>query len=906
MNRFILKNGIIVLASLLGVTGNAFSAEVQCNTTLYFCSYNSDDIVTITTTQAGKPAPTQGFGVYLNYSQAKVNDLTIITSGRDADGIRTNSDATMFRANRLTIKATGSGSDGINLSTDRTSANDGLIYIKDFADIEVKDGIAVRANNFRDASSKSLIILPDGTRVRQTGTGTASNFAAGLGYGVYAGNRDRDTNGIGFWDALAGKNNNPLGSAYVFMGAQSDIATAMDEGHAVYANKGGLVQLGDRTKVVTTGDDAYALYASREQQGDYADNIREGYIFLAGGVALRAENSAVVMKVTGEGSIIASKAIDTPVIADDHKRDDRLTGLDKDAARETSGVFDIVGIMEASNYGTIALNMSAGSQYLGSTTRDSQSTIKLNIAGKDSIWKMDADSNLSNLNLSDGAILTPYDSTDALTNFTLTGAVTNKGGIINLSGTSEKAGNILTLAGSYKGDDGQIILNTVLEDDLSTTDLLKIDGDTEGSTRVKVVNKGGAGAQTTEGIKIIEVTGKSEGEFTLVGDYTQRGQQAVTAGAYAYMLYQNGLGANASDGNWYLRSELKDKPRYQPGVPVYEIYPQFLLGMNALPTLQQRVGNRYWNNAGNAIIAQGADAITPYAPAEEAGSLTETNGIWGRVEGSYNKVKPHSSTSDANYDYNIFKMQAGLDGLLHETENGRLIGGLTVHYTHGLASIWSPYDADLGRGRISTDGYGFGGTLTWYGDDGLYIDNQAQLTWYKSDLSYQGGSSVLANNNNGFGYALSTEIGKRYTLNEHWSLTPQAQLQYSHVNFDSFTDVFGADVSRQRGAKLEGRVGLSVDYQNSWQNAQGTTNRTMIYGIANIYNDFLNGTKVNVSDVNFYNKSEPLRAGIGIGGSYNWNNDKVSLYGEGSVSTSLNHFGDSYAYKGTIGLRVKW
>jgi outer membrane autotransporter protein len=229
-----------------------------------------------------------------------------------------------------------------------------------------------------------------------------------------------------------------------------------------------------------------------------------------------------------------------------------------------------------------------------------------------------------------------------------------------------------------------------------------------------------------------------------------------------------------------------------------------------------------------------------------------------------------------------------------------------VHYTHGVASVWSPYDSDLGRGRISSDGYGFGGTLTWYGDDGLYLDNQAQVTWHKSDLSYQGGDSILKEGNHAFVYALSTELGKRFTLNDHWSVTPQAQLNYTVADFNSFTDVFGAYVSRERAANLRGRLGVSLDYQNSRQNGQGMMNRSYVYGIANLYHEFLDGTKVDVSNISFYNKSDRLWAGIGLGGSYNWNDDKYSLYGEGSVNSSLKNFGDSYAYKGTIGLRVKW
>ncbi len=46
--------------------------------------------------------------------------------------------------------------------------------------------------------------------------------------------------------------------------------------------------------------------------------------------------------------------------------------------------------------------------------------------------------------------------------------------------------------------------------------------------------------------------------------------------------------------------------------------------------------------------------------------------------------------------------------------------------------------------------------------------------------------------------------------------------------------------------------------------------------------------------------------GIGIGGSYNRNDDKYSIYGEGLVNTRLNNSTDNHSLKGNIGFRVKW
>ncbi|MGU3576517.1 autotransporter outer membrane beta-barrel domain-containing protein, partial [Brucellaceae bacterium C25G] len=344
-------------------------------------------------------------------------------------------------------------------------------------------------------------------------------------------------------------------------------------------------------------------------------------------------------------------------------------------------------------------------------------------------------------------------------------------------------------------------------------------------------------------------------------------------------------------------------PLYQGGVPLYEAYPQFLLGLNALPSMQQRVGNRYWNNAGNRTLAQGADAVEAYVPTTESGASINGNGFWGRIEGGHSKMKPRVSTSSTRYDFNSLKLQAGLDGQLSETATGKLIGGVTGHYTHGKMDVVSHH----GDGSIKTDGYGFGATLSWYGDNGFYVDGQGQVTWYRSELySDIAKKNVSSDKNDGFGYSISAEAGQRITIDDHWSFTPQGQLQYSNVDFDDFVDVFDADVSRQKGESLRARLGVSVDYQNAWSNSKGLTNRSVVYGIANLYNEFLNGTKVRVSTADFVSKNEHFWGGIGFGGAYNWDDDKYSVYGEGSLNTSFKNFGDSYDFKGTLGLRVKW
>ncbi|TGV71937.1 autotransporter outer membrane beta-barrel domain-containing protein, partial [Mesorhizobium sp. M00.F.Ca.ET.158.01.1.1] len=102
-----------------------------------------------------------------------------------------------------------------------------------------------------------------------------------------------------------------------------------------------------------------------------------------------------------------------------------------------------------------------------------------------------------------------------------------------------------------------------------------------------------------------------------------------------------------------------------------------------------------------------------------------------RIEAAHKKFDPGTSTTGTDYDADLWRVQAGLDGQLAQMASGVLIGGVTVHY----GTVKSDISSAFGLGSIDTTGYGFGGTLTWYGNSGFYVDAQAELTWFDSDLS---------------------------------------------------------------------------------------------------------------------------------------------------------------------------
>lgn len=482
-----------------------------------------------------------------------------------------------------------------------------------------------------------------------------------------------------------------------------------------------------------------------------------------------------------------------------------------------------------------------------------------------------------------------------LAGFNQTIASLDNAGVVALGGAP---GTTLTVTGDYVGSGGTVQLNTRLGGDSSPTDLLRVQGSTSGTSSLRVTNVGGTGAQTAEGIKVVDVVGASNGSFSLLGNYVLHGEQAVVGGAYAYTLQKNGI-ASPGDGDWYLRSSLINPPvsapsgpLYQPGVPLYENYAQVLLGMNDLPTLQQRAGNRYWGGS-DAMARAG---VVPRAPGVASPTPTA---FWGRIEGGHSDLQP-SNTTGSTTKADQLKVQTGLDGLALESERGRLIVGLTAQYGLTTADVASFY----GNGRIRVEGTGVGATLTWYGDNGFYVDGQAQSMFYRSDLS-----SVLAGSmthgNEGLGYAFSAETGKRIGFGNGWSLTPQAQLSYAKVAFDDFADRFGAPVSLRDGDSLLGRAGLALDHQKTWSDGTGIV-RSDIYGIANLRYEFLNGTKVDVAGTGFANAQDRLWASIGGGGTFSWANGRYTVFGEVSYNASLNDGSDSRNYKGTGGFRATW
>ncbi|PHI32677.1 autotransporter outer membrane beta-barrel domain-containing protein [Budvicia aquatica] len=502
------------------------------------------------------------------------------------------------------------------------------------------------------------------------------------------------------------------------------------------------------------------------------------------------------------------------------------------------------------------------------------------------------------LTVADGATLSSIGSSSVIGNVTNAGEIRLSNGYARANGAF--TGDSLTIAGNYTGNGASIFIDTQLGNDSSFTDKLFIQGDATSTTSITVNNVGGMGDQTNSGITIIDVGGVSfNNAFLLKGDYvTADGKPAIIGGAYAYTLQASGEEASAGR-DWSLSSKLNptdpgpspENPdngsalRYQPGVPLYEQYPQVLAALNTLPTLQQRVGNRYWSTE----LSQNNVSDAPWA--------------WGRIEGNHEKADPAKSTSGSQRDIDQWKLQTGLDIPLHQGQDGSLLtGGVNFSYGKAQADIHSFF----GAGSIDSSGYGIGTTLTWYGNDGIYVDGQLQTMWFDSGLSSDTLGQSMVSDNHGRGYASSIETGKRYSLGYGLSLTPQTQLTYSRVDFEDFRDPFGSEVSLQEGDSLRGRLGVSLDKDIVWRAEDGTTRRSHVYGNVDVYNEFMNGTKVNVSGVDFSTRDKRQSVGVGVGGTHEWQNGRYAVYGNVNLLSATHNVSDNYSIGGSVGVRIGW
>uniref|UniRef100_UPI00111875F0 autotransporter outer membrane beta-barrel domain-containing protein n=1 Tax=Salmonella enterica TaxID=28901 RepID=UPI00111875F0 len=402
--------------------------------------------------------------------------------------------------------------------------------------------------------------------------------------------------------------------------------------------------------------------------------------------------------------------------------------------------------------------------------------------------------------------------------FTVNGDVVNSSAMIS---GSDQPNNTLTIAGNYTGNDGHLYLNTQLGDDSSPTDKLIVTGDTAGSTTLHITNVNGLGAQTVNGIEVIEVGGQSDGDFALYKGH-------VDINAWTYTLKQDG-------GDWYLRSESDDVP--DDGGDVIppddggDVTPPDDGGDVTPP-----------DDGGDITPPDGGGDATPVAPQYRADigvylgnqwmtrnlqmqTLYDREGsqyrsadgsIWMRFKAGKAESQAVNGNVDIDSDYSQF--QLGGDILTWSDGAQSVTVGLMGSYINASTDSTGNRGADGSQfsANGSVDGYNLGLYATWFADAqshrGAYIDSWYQYGAYNNSVDNDG---LSASRYDSAAHAVSLETGYRYDIalsnRNTVSLTPQAQVTWQRYSADTVIDDGGTRISGQNDDSWTTRLGVRVD-----------------------------------------------------------------------------------------------
>ncbi|ECN0992904.1 fibronectin-binding autotransporter adhesin ShdA [Salmonella enterica subsp. enterica serovar Infantis] len=498
--------------------------------------------------------------------------------------------------------------------------------------------------------------------------------------------------------------------------------------------------------------------------------------------------------------------------------------------------------------------------------------------------------------------------------FTLNGDLINMGTMTSGS-SSSTPGNTLYVDGNYTGNGGSLYLNTVLGDDDSATDKLVITGDASGTTDL-YINGIGDGAQTTNGIEVVDVGGVSTSDAFVL-------KNEVNASLYTYRLYWN-----ESDNDWYLASKAQsddddsggDDTPSDGGDDGGNVTPPDDGGDGGNVTPPDDGGDggdvtppddggdvapQYRADIGaymgNQWMARNLQMQTLYD--REGSQYRNADGsVWARFKAG--KAESEAVSGNIDMDSNYSQFQLGGDILAWGNGQQSVTVGVMASYINADTDSTGNRGADGSQFTSSgnVDGYNLGVYATWFADaqthSGAYVDSWYQYGFYNNSVeSGDAGSESYDSTAN----AVSLETGYRYDIalsnGNTVSLTPQAQVVWQNYSADSVKDNYGTRIDGQDGDSWTTRLGLRVDgklYKGSRTVIQPFAEANWLHTSDDVSVSFDDAT---VKQDLPANRAE-LKVGLQADIDKQW-----SVRAQVAGQTGSNDFGD---LNGSLNLRYNW
>ena len=174
----------------------------------------------------------------------------------------------------------------------------------------------------------------------------------------------------------------------------------------------------------------------------------------------------------------------------------------------------------------------------------------------------------------------------------------------------------------------------------------------------------------------------------------------------------------------------------------------------------------------------------------------EKGNVWVRNVNSRQKLAALSTgeSETSGFKQNVHSLQVGADAAV--TDNLR-VGGFV-----GRSQANVDFNGYYGDGKVRSNSVGL--YAAYLADNGIYVDNIVKYSRLHANSDYTEKRHYNA-------YTISSELGKRFSLVNDWTITPQAQLAWTHISSQENEDSLSSVYSR-----IGLRVAKGFALSNGW------------------------------------------------------------------------------------------
>ena len=356
----------------------------------------------------------------------------------------------------------------------------------------------------------------------------------------------------------------------------------------------------------------------------------------------------------------------------------------------------------------------------------------------------------------------------------------------------------LTITGNLTGS-GTFNLNTNIAENKS--DKIVVKGTAEGNHKIGVTNQG---TNVANGKVTLVETNGGNAAFSLTNPNNR-----VDLGAYQYFLTKEG-------NNWVLANSknavtptppvapvtpskpvvTQSKPAVTPSTPVVTpsnpVVPPAVLP--SAPLLSDLANAQVSLRQAQLLLAE--DDLSGIHQRLGEVKNGEKSNVWVRNVNSRQKLAALSTgeSETSGFKQNVHRVQVGADAAV--TNNLR-VGGFV-----GRSQANVDFNGHYGDGKVRSNSVGL--YAAYLADNGIYVDNIVKYSRLHANSDHTEKRHYNA-------YTISSELGKRFSLANDWTITPQAQLAWTHISSQENEDSLSSVYSR-----IGLRVAKGFALSNGW------------------------------------------------------------------------------------------